>query len=132
MARASEIKGFDKVMDNLNKEIQNVKDRSLKGLIEGVALIREDMDKTEPLIPLDTGNLRASWFTTPHKDENTLFVVCGFGANYAIYVHEMVDKSGKAINWSRPGSGPKFFESSFKRNSQRVLQIIKENAEIKK
>jgi hypothetical protein len=133
MAQAENIKGFDKVIENLNKEIEKITERSLKGLIESVAYIREDMDKTEPLIPVAPkgGNLRASWFATPHREEKTLFVVCGFGANYAIYVHEMVDKAGKKINWSRPGSGPKFFESSVKRNSQKILEIIKSNVEIK-
>jgi hypothetical protein len=56
----------------------------------------------------------------------------GFSANYAMAVHEMVDsKFSKPVNWSRPGSGAKFFEQSFKRHAKDVIEIIKANAQIK-
>ena len=53
------LKGVDDVMKNLNKELKNIKGRSTRGLLEAAYLVRRDM---EPLIPVDTGNLRASWF----------------------------------------------------------------------
>ena len=56
------IKGMDVVMANLNKEILKIKRRSLQGLIEGAMIVRRGMDHTPPKIPIDTGNLRASWF----------------------------------------------------------------------
>ena len=51
------------VVSNLNKQVLAIKGRSMGGLIRGVALIRRDMDSTPPLIPVDWGNLRASWFS---------------------------------------------------------------------
>ena len=57
------IKGMDIVLSNLNREILAIKARSTVGLIEAAIVIRRDMDKTPPLIPIDLGNLRASWFT---------------------------------------------------------------------
>jgi len=33
--------------------------------------------------------------------------------------------------WSRPGSGPKFFEYSINRNAAKVLQEIRKSATIK-
>lgn len=159
------IKGFDKVMKNLNTEISAIKDRSMKGLIKGAIIIRRSMDKTPPLIPVDTGNLRASWFvvsakglktekpvfkdTTPKKlallnssysatvaeaqgvvAGQTSFIVIGFGANYTMPVHEMYGKGD--VNWKRPNSGPKFFESAIKRNKDKIIKTIAENAQIKK
>ena len=56
----AELLGMRTVMDNLNRELLKIKARSMKGLIESAIIIRRDMEKTPPLIPLDTGNLRAS------------------------------------------------------------------------
>ena len=57
------IKGMDIVLSNLNKEIVKMKAGAGVGLIEAAILIRRDMDKSFPKIPIDLGNLRASWFT---------------------------------------------------------------------
>ena len=125
-------------------------------------------DDTPPLIPMDTGNLRASWFTATSTGEGEAgdyasfrgnnasemqsnhgavtsacsqmaakykypVLVMGFSANYATYVHEMVDAGREeGINWKRPGSGPKFFESALKRNKKNILEIIRENTQIPK
>lgn len=56
--------GVEQVMNNLRKEIQKIKNYSMKGLIQSAIVIRRDMDKVPPKIPLDWGNLRQSWFTT--------------------------------------------------------------------
>jgi len=58
------IKGMDIVLANLNREILKIQGRSTKGLIEGTIIVRRDMDDTPPLIPIDKGNLRSSWFVT--------------------------------------------------------------------
>ena len=124
------VKGMDIVLGNLNREIMKIQERSMAGLIESAMLIRRDMEKTQPLIPLDTGNLRASWFVTEYKKEKKFGLIMGFSANYAVFVHEMVDRGSKKINWSRPGSGPKFLEEALKRNTEQILKIIRDNAEI--
>ena len=54
--------GIDNVLANLNKELQNIKGRSLKGLIRASIILRNSMEKDVPRIPVDTSNLRASWF----------------------------------------------------------------------
>ncbi|OFY64751.1 MAG: hypothetical protein A2Y71_06160 [Bacteroidetes bacterium RBG_13_42_15] len=120
-------------MDRLDKEIMLIKDRTSKGCLEAVAYIRRDMDKTPPLIPVKTNNLRSSWFSTPVRDSADRFgVKFGFSANYAAFVHEMLDEVyGKKINWTRPGSGPKFFEKALDRNYNEILQIIADYADVK-
>ena len=127
----AELLGMRTVMNNLNREILKIKAKSMKGLIESAIIIRRDMEKTPPLVPLDTGNLRASWFTSPIKVEGMVGLLIGFNANYAIFVHEMVDKEAGTINWNRPGSGPKFFEQALTRNEKLILQTIRDNAYIK-
>jgi len=138
------IKGMDVVLANLNREILAIQGRSMVGLIEAAILIRNDMDKTSPLIPVDTGNLRGSWFTNPIREGNKFGLLMGFGANYATFVHEMVDadftsprvrygpgKGRKRIYTPRPGAGAKFFEEALKRNKGQILSIIQRNAKIK-
>ena len=159
------IKGMDVVLANLNKEIMKIEARSGVGLIESAILIRQDMDKISPKIPVDFGNLRASWFTVtshgfgagsqggtgmpfsgPKAGElaseraqavsegrgiaktvtKGLAVLMGFSANYALFVHENM-----GANFKRPGSGAKFFEVTLKRNKEKILQIIGNNARIK-
>ena len=159
----SGVKGMDIVLANLNKEIAKIKGKSMAGMIESAILIRRDMEKTPPKIPLRTGNLRASWFTVTSKSRpegralagfkgegrgemekehmaaaasgkqslgRQFGVIMGFSANYAVFVHEMVDRGG-GINWKRAGSGPKFLEAAMRRNAKKILGIIRRNATIK-
>lgn len=131
------IKGIEQVESRLNKEIQKIVGRSRKGLIEAAILIRNDMDKTPPVIPVRFGNLRSSWFTTPVRTGVGIGLTIGFSANYATYVHERVEGApwGEgvvgSINWNRPNSGPKFFEAALNRNHQVILETIRKNAKVK-
>jgi len=126
------LRGIDVVERNLNKEIRAIEGRTMKGLLEAAAFVRADMDKTPPLIPVDTGDLRSSWFVVPSKMIRFKAVMMGFSANYAVFVHEMLDEIyEKKINWKRKGSGPKFFEASLKRNTLKILAIIRKNAKIR-
>jgi len=128
------IKGFDIVLSNLNKEIRAIQGRSMDGLFAAAAKIRKDMDHIPPLIPVKTGELRRSWFVYPlsktsFKGGYGPVVKCGFSADYALYVHEMLDPD---INWTRANSGPKFFEYAVKRNRETILKIIRDHVKIAK
>ena len=128
------IKGFGEVNHNLSMAVKSIKGRTMAGLLEAAAYIRHDMDKTPPKIPVGrTGNLRQSWFVTSFRVLGNPAVLMGFSANYAAFVHEMGESgatAGKKINWNRPGSGAKFFESALVRNHDEVLQIIKDRAKV--
>ena len=50
------------------------------------------------------------------------------GAPYAWYVHEMTTEAYGQVNWTRPGSGPKWFEIALKREKQTMLGIVKQYA----
>ena len=54
------------------------------------------------------------------------FLMMGYSANYALYVHENFKG-----NFKRTGSGPRWFESAFKNSQQKIVQIVRDNAKIK-
>jgi len=64
------ITGLDEVLKNLNVQILGIKDRTSKGLIESAVLIRNATENESPLTPVDTGNLRASWFVVSAEGEH--------------------------------------------------------------
>lgn len=112
--------GIGKFANAVNKVVANVNDNTMKALIESAVLIRRHMDKVEgDKIPVDTGNLRASWFATPENLKRS--VTLGFTSNYAIKVHESVGQKFK-----REGSGAKFLEKALKANGKTILNTIKE------
>ncbi len=165
------VKGFDIVLARLNREIKAIENRSEKGLVMAMAHIRNETESSEPITPLDLGNLRSSWFTVSatgkiandsfnkgFKDNpktglkksnlasdhastiaeakgivsaNTAakgpLVMGGYSANYALWVHEKIG----AVKWKRPGSGPKWFEIAVSRNTKKIVDIIKENVQIR-
>jgi len=126
------IEGIEMVLANINEELQKMKLRSHLGLIAAANYVLTDADiGTPPLVPEDTGNLRSSRFVEPMWEGQNPYVLLGYTAGYAAAVHEMMySVSGRPINWQRPGSGPKFFESSLKRNSKQVLYIIADYARV--
>lgn len=147
MSKATNIKGFDQVLKNFNREVENIKGRTVIGLIDSAIIIRRSMDMTFPKIPVDTNNLRASWFTELHYDVSRgvdIGIVMGFSANYALWVHENVDadfvhprrvsggvRSGKAkYTKPREGAGPKFLEAHLKMNRDLILQTLADSAKI--
>jgi hypothetical protein len=66
---AAEKSTFERVMKNLNKEVEKIQGKTLKGLIRSAVIIRRAMDTEAPKIPVDTGNLRQSWFVTTSKGQ---------------------------------------------------------------
>lgn len=126
--KALSIEGFDNIIKNLNLEILAITQGSRDGLLDVAKHIRRDMEINQPFIPVDLGNLEASWQTRPIMEGKKHGVLMGFSANYALWVHEMV---GSDIHWSKEGSGPKFLESAINRNHDQILQILADKSKIK-
>jgi len=162
---ASYLKGLTETEATLNREIEGIKARSMKGLIMSAAFIRNETEKTPPLTPVDLGNLRASWFvvtasrvaagsathqfkgpkaaelSSSHSSTiaesqglvasqstaSKKFLMMGYGANYSGYVHEMI-----GADFKKTGAGPKWLETHIKKNAGKIVQIVKDNAQIKK
>jgi hypothetical protein len=125
MATQMESKSLATVMRNLNKEIKKIEGRSMEGLVDAAVIIRADMDKTPPLIPVDTGHLRNSWTAQPIHGLKGPALLIGFTIEYALFVHEMY-----GANFQRPGAGAGFFVASLKRNKQNILEVIRKAAQI--
>ena len=132
-----ELIGADAVKANTTQTFLKLAYVIQQGCNNAVAYLNYDMYKTPPVIPKDTGALRESWFSLPVKEVSgsnfKIGVKAGFGGtkkkgkyvDYAIYVHEMTDEAyGKKINWTEPGSGPKFLEKGLNRNSEKMMAIV--------
>ena len=165
------VTGGKEINRNLELQKDAMKSKVLAGMINAARVVDRDANKYgDPTVPLDIGNLRASFFITTilgikkglapkfmiekggskltpqqfaeleahhtmsvntastevHTAAN-LTLIMGYGANYAIWVHEMTDPS---INWTDGGSGPKWFEKSLKVNRDTMLKLIGNSARI--
>lgn len=127
MANKGKVKGLAKVNANLSREIRHIRGRTPRGLYNATVLVHRSMETRPPLIPVDTGYLRHSYFTTPFIKPIGPAIAMGFSANYAAHVHEMV---GENINWNRPDSGPKFLEEHLLKNRLGILEEIRKAAKI--
>lgn len=153
-------KGLDKVLKNLNKELKKIENKTVGSLVKAAILIQRDMEYTPPLTPVDYGNLRSSYFIAsvqdlilpggfegPQATKLTSFstsivsnyaqkaraskkgqynVYFGFSAYYAARVHEL-----SGAKFKRPGAGPFFFEASVKRNTATILELVRNEAQIR-
>jgi hypothetical protein len=166
---AQYLKGLEKVMANLNVQLDKVEGASMAGLIKAAAHVRQETEKPgNVLTPVDKGNLRASWFvvtkdkvpvgygskqfdgekaaeflldhetnlTQAQGEVRTMstndkeFLMMGYTMNYAGFVHEMVGVPPE--NWSRLGSGDKWLERAIANSTGKIVEIVRENAIIKK
>jgi len=164
------LKGLEKVMANLNKEMGKLTGpKAVRGLIMAAAYIRRQTEHQTPLTPVDLGNLRASWFVATGRGSVSggnrtmtksfkgpqagkisaayqsavtesaaraqamsyagkgVFVIFGYGANYAGYVHEMI-----GATFHKEGSGPKWFQQHLQMGSKMMITIVQKEMKINK
>ena len=154
------VSGLDKTLKNLNETVEKIEGKTLKGLIRAVIEIRRTSNKDIPKIPVDTGNLRASWFTVTSKgsiqagaspnfkgdgssklgnshsatlsDVKSMkvvsegpFLLFGYSAYYAVYVHEAVEKT-----FNREGAGALFLQTAIDNNWDVIIGKIAKEAKI--
>ena len=156
---ALKLQGIEKVIKNLNKELDKIKGNSLKGMIRAQAVVRNSMDKEAPLIPVDEGNMRASYFTVTSNNaiisESAAVFKGKDGPAIAANHRTLVDKYKQAIQgdvpsiifgftanytlivhenigatFKRPNAGAKFFEIAIQRNTKKMLELIAKEAKI--
>lgn len=153
------ITGVEKVMANLNKEVAKIKGASMKGLVLSVSMIRRSMDKTPPLIPVDLGNLRASFFSvtgfgkatnkspgfkgddaaqmgSDHSSVVSKSAAKVTGRTLVIFGFSAnyaaaVEENNSPKHWNRKGSGRAFMQSAISRNKSMILQIIAREAKVR-
>ena len=108
--------------DVVKRDVERYRQAAIAALFDEATRI---INKSIPVTPLDTGDLRRSAFVSRPKFEgNTVEVELGYGgfaSQYALIVHEMPESN----NFQEPGTGPKYLEKPFdaaKRGQAKRLQ----------
>jgi len=143
MRNTSALRGADVVLANLNKEIKKIEVRSLKSVTMAGLFVKQESQKNAPW---RTGNLVNSAYIRPYRFFGKSVCEIGYTASYAPFVHENpragktggVSPSGhkygggrsSEIRWSRVG-GWKFLEKALKRNTTKILLIIRTRVMVK-
>ena len=119
------VRGISNLVNNLNSEARKIEKSTERGLLNAANHLRRSMETKSPKTPVDTGNLRSSWTVQPIPHPTKKKIRMGYTANYAFFVHEMVGGDFDAgVNWSRPGSGPKWFEIAIRRETNAMINEI--------
>jgi hypothetical protein len=113
------LRGTDKLLKNLNKQIKKIEGRNEAGMRQACLLVRRRAQKKTPV---DTGNLRNSAYTDVEGQGDNTVGRIGYTAFYAPYVHE-IDK-----NYRAPGTSWKFLELAIKESTRDIIDIIKNRA----
>ena len=120
-------------IDKLKKLARNAPKARQAVKAEIYQFSEEVMSDSKEIVPVRTGNLmNTGKVLLPTEQGNTVTVQMGYGdsaVGYAIYVHEALEgpnpidpnwswakkvARGGQIDWTRPGSGPKYLERPLK------------------
>lgn len=104
------VKGVGRYIRRLNREMKAIEGRTLKGLIRAGIVVIRSMEKTPPLIPIDTGNLRASMFMVTSEGRSVPTTATAFSGTGLSQVrqqrqHSTTVKAAKAVAANNP-AGP--------------------------
>lgn len=146
------------IMDKINAEVSKIEKRTLRGLIRATILIRRDMETTPPLIPVDLGNLRASWFVVTSNGSVVQGKSPSFKGEKADRLSQSlmdtiseaqsqkVSSTGPYVvfgfsayyaaavhemvgaEFKRPGAGALFLSNALARNANQIVQVIAKEA----
>lgn len=115
-----ELEGLQKVQRNLNEKIDEIEEKSEKGIKEaGLLVERESKQRT----PVDTGNLKGGTYTETITSSKGTGVEIGYTAKYAIHVHERTELN-------HPVGEAKFLEKALRDNEGKILRLIQANAKV--
>ena len=124
------VHGLEAVLARIHKEMMAVRGRTYKGMFKAMKFLENEMDTVNPVVPISNLkklHMRETWFIEGNPDPINPTVWGGYTAKYAEIVHENIG----AVNWTRPGSGPKWLQIHWDRNRTEMLMIVAQNARIK-
>lgn len=123
--------GLEETLVNLNKEISEIQDGTLGGLLAAGLIVQGGAQKN---VPVEHGNLKASAFTREAigSTKEKPGVEVGFTASYALFVHENMEMklagkkrpSGLGVYWGPHGT-PHFLTLSLNENHDSIINAIK-------
>lgn len=121
------IEGLDKVLNELNKEVNKIEGRTMAGLRAAGLHVQLLSQKQAPY---RLGDMVRSAYTRP-VPEGGLAVEVGYSSAYALFVHEMA-----MVNPGQPRSSPypgvlwgpagkrKFLEDAMNESSRQILDLV--------
>lgn len=136
MARLVQILGIPQIRKNLRARQARTMLRTAAGIkAVGLFLQRE----SQRLVPVDTGNLKASAFTRASGTGPNFNVTVGYTAAYALFVHEAVEmklkgkpRTTRGRYWDPQGRGQaKFLEEPSRTKRAEMLAIMRKFVTIK-
>ena len=119
------LEGLERVLENINREIDKKQKQHAAGLWAAGLLVQ---GRSQKRVPVEHGPLRASAYT---RKEGQTAVVVGYSAAYALAVHENLEQklkgkprpSGLGQYWG-PSGEPKFLERPFRESKKDILETI--------
>jgi hypothetical protein len=136
------IEGLQELRDKLRANAPKARHAVKKTLYQ---FANEVMGESLQVVPVLTGALMGTGkVQEPVEDGPTISVTMGYGdeaVGYAIYVHEALEgpheidpnwnwakaaAAGKPINYTRPGSGPKFLSNPLQAKQDKLPGLIKD------
>lgn len=117
---------FDREFDRINNT--TVPGAGRRGAFKAASQLLLDADNIEPKTPKKEGMLKGEKLIEIEiQPDGGAEIRAGFNKEYASYVHEMIPLEAygeKAINWTEPGSGPKYLESKLTMFQDKYLEIM--------
>lgn len=125
----AKVLGFDSTIKILNSEIKKIKGRGVGGLLAAGFLLQAESDRH---VPVEHGFLKASSYTRK-QIENPLKVEVGYSAQYAIYVHENLERklegqqrpSGLGFYWGPKGESQFLLRAVVRKKKEMLIEIAK-------
>lgn len=125
MARLKQTTGLKTVIDNLNKELGKAPGVVFAGLKAGGLHLQRESQR---MVPVDTGNLKASAFTRSTMRD----VIVGYTSAYAPFVHEAPmtlqgqPRPTKGRYWDPQGrASSKFLETPMRTKKDEIAEIVR-------
>jgi len=99
--------GLDTVLRTLQSRVERLKEGYVRGLKRAGLLLQRESQK---IVPVDTGNLKASAFTRLEGSGWKAAAIVGYTAIYAVWVHEAVGMRLKGIPRQGEGHGGRYWD----------------------
>jgi hypothetical protein len=131
--------GLQRFRANMGKERVTRMNQLRRGLLRGALVLQRESQK---MVPVDTGNLKASAFTRYELLRGEPSYLIGYTASYALFVHEAIGmklkgekrqpyyidgqkRGGKGRYWDPQGqSGPKFLEGPARTKRREIRAAV--------
>ena len=126
MSMNFKIDGLEDLIQKLKTGKQRFRENAAKEMYQ---FAEEVMTDSKEVVPVKTGALmNTGKVFPPVEDATSITVDLGYGdesVDYALIVHEELQSpKGNPINWTRPGSGPKYLQNPFDAKSDQFAPRI--------